>query len=683
MYAPAPTPPRLYLFDGFEADTRTGELRKEGIRISLQDVPFRFLVALLEHSGEMVGREQLRERIWPKDVHLDFESALDTAARKARRALGDSPKAPRYIETMPGRGYRFLVPVTAKVVEPELAPAAVPRPAPVRPRLLPWAWLVLLFGGIGIYAALRYGPRGPAAPAPPNFIRLTSGEVEIFGARLAADGREVLMGGAWDGGPCRLTRIDPATMARREFDREGFPLASSGGGAWALVLRPTRLPESAGTFLGTLAMGGLDTAPKEVMPDVLFADLDRAGNVALVRREGDLFHLESPAGTPRLESVDLIAHPRFSPDGTRLAFLQHRGLFGWVALLDLRTGGIRRLSAQFPYIRGLAWRGGEIWFTAGTTTQADLHAVDLRGSTRVVYKGTSRFLLHDIGPDGRVLLSHSEVLPEALVLREGVPEPKVLHWKGHFWLGDLDVEGRQAVGWHMDPQGRGHVLVFRTEGGEPLDLGPGELASFSADGRWVVAPMLVPEPALRLVPLGLGEPRTVPLPGLEGIGEVRWMPDGRDLLFRGAQAGSPGRLFHLNLAAGKVRPLTDEGTAGTIWISPDGRKVSVNTKQGGLLVDLQADPPAVTKLRGMQSGEWVAGWAQDSRALFVHQTGSPPLELWKLDPVLGRRSIWKTLPLKERTGRVIRQVRVTPDGRTIAVQTYRNPGTLFLVDGLK
>lgn len=491
------------------------------------------------------------------------------------------------------------------------------------------------------------------------------------------------MGGAWDGGPCRLTRIDPAGMARKDTDREGYPLAAAAGGGWALALRPVRLANSTGTFMGTLAMGSLDTAPKELMADVLFADLDRAGSLALVREVEGGFRLECPAGTLRLASQELIGQPRFSPDGTRLAFLQHRGLFGWVALLDLRTGAIRRLTARFPYIRGLAWRGGEVWFTAGTTTQADLHAVDLRGTARVVYKGTSRFLLHDIGADGRVLLSHNEVLPEALVLREGESAPKVLHWKGHFWLGDLDEEGRQAVGWHMDPQGGGHVLVFRTEGGEPLDLGPGELASFSPNGRWVAAPLLVPAPALRLVPTGLGQPRTLPLPGLEGILEARWMPDGRSLMIRGAQAGRPGRLFQVELAEGRIRPLTAEGTTGTFWISPDGRRVSVNTKDGGLLVDLQADPPAVSKLHGMQPGEWVAGWSQDSRSLFVHRPGSPPLELWKVDPDKGRRRLWKTLPLTERAGRIVRQVRVTPDGRTIVVQTYRNPGTLFLVEGLQ
>ncbi|MBI4913242.1 MAG: winged helix-turn-helix domain-containing protein [Acidobacteria bacterium] len=653
--------------------------------IRIQELPFRFLAALLERPGELITREELRARMWPPGLHLDFESAVDTAARKARRALGDSPRAPRYIQTLPGRGYRFLAPVA--VEHPEDPPAPGPPGPGVRAsawtRATRWALPGLLFAGILGFAAWRKAMPAAAAPHPPHFTRLTSGEVEIFGARLAADGREVLVGGAWDGGPCRLTRVDPVSMATKEMDREGFPLAAGAGGAWALALRPTRLDDSTGTFLGTLAVGGLDTTPKEVMADVLFADLDRAGNMALVRRVEDGFRLECPAGTLRVESWDLVGQPRFSPDGAFLAFLQHRNLFGWVALLDLRTGAIRRLTAPVPYIRGLAWRGEEVWFTAGTTTQADLHAVDLRGATRVVYKGTSRFLLHDIGRDGRVLLSHNEVHPEALVLREGEPAPKVLHWKGHFWLADLDAGGRKAVGWHMDPQGRGHVLVFGTDGGEPVDLGLGEPGSISLDGRWIAAPVPVPEPALRLLPLGLGPSRTIPLPGLEGIGDVQWMPDGRSLLFRGAESGRPGRLFRVDVADGSYRPLTAEGTAGRFRVSPDGRRISVDTKRGALLVDLQADSPRVTGLRGILPGEWVAGWTQDSRSLFIHRPGRPPLALWQVDPDSGRRRLWKTLPLADRAARIVRQVRVAPDGRTIAVQTYRNPGTLFLVEGLR
>jgi len=122
------TTPRRYRFGAFEADTRFGELRLNGEIVPIQDVPFRFLVALLERPGEVVSREQLRERIWPPSLHLDFETSLDTAAFKLRHALGDSARNPHYLETLPGKGFRFRGEVLAETVAPA---DSTPRESPL------------------------------------------------------------------------------------------------------------------------------------------------------------------------------------------------------------------------------------------------------------------------------------------------------------------------------------------------------------------------------------------------------------------------------------------------------------------------------------------------------------------------------------------------------------------------
>jgi len=106
-------------FGPFEADLTTGELRREGARISLQDMPFQVLVALLERPGQLVTRDELRQRLWPEAVFTDFEHGLNKAVNKLRRALEDPPATPRYVETLPKRGYRFLAPLE------RAAPAAV------------------------------------------------------------------------------------------------------------------------------------------------------------------------------------------------------------------------------------------------------------------------------------------------------------------------------------------------------------------------------------------------------------------------------------------------------------------------------------------------------------------------------------------------------------------------------
>src|SRR2546427_10613068 len=95
-------------FGVFEVDLRAGELRKRGVKVKLQDQPFLILQVLLEHSGEVVTREQLREKIWPSDTFVDFDQGLNNAIKRLRESLSDSPENPRFIETIPRHGYRFI-----------------------------------------------------------------------------------------------------------------------------------------------------------------------------------------------------------------------------------------------------------------------------------------------------------------------------------------------------------------------------------------------------------------------------------------------------------------------------------------------------------------------------------------------------------------------------------------------
>ena len=99
-------------FGPFEADLRTGELWREGSRISIQGKPFQLLAALLERPGDLVTREELRRRLWPQSVFTDFEHGLNKAVNKLRRALDDLTDEPLYVETLPRRGYRFTAPVS-------------------------------------------------------------------------------------------------------------------------------------------------------------------------------------------------------------------------------------------------------------------------------------------------------------------------------------------------------------------------------------------------------------------------------------------------------------------------------------------------------------------------------------------------------------------------------------------
>jgi len=115
-------------FGAFELDLRAGELRKRGVKIRLQDKPFQMLDALLEQPGELVTRDELCRRLWPSDTFVDFDGSLNTAAGKLRESLGDSAENPRFVETLPRRGYRFIAPVEKGSPAPRLVTKAETTP---------------------------------------------------------------------------------------------------------------------------------------------------------------------------------------------------------------------------------------------------------------------------------------------------------------------------------------------------------------------------------------------------------------------------------------------------------------------------------------------------------------------------------------------------------------------------
>ena len=116
---PAAPSARVFCFGVFEADQARGELRKRGIRIKLHTQPFQVLVLLLERPAEIVTRDEMRQRLWGQDTFVDFDHGLNTAVNKLREALDDSASQPRYIETVSGKGYRFIAPVTRREAEGE------------------------------------------------------------------------------------------------------------------------------------------------------------------------------------------------------------------------------------------------------------------------------------------------------------------------------------------------------------------------------------------------------------------------------------------------------------------------------------------------------------------------------------------------------------------------------------
>src|SRR5579863_2094714 len=125
--------PRNVRFGVFEAEIDAGELRKNGLRLKLSEQPFQILAMLVEKPGEIVSREYLRDRLWPGDTFVDFDHGLNNAVMRLREVLGDSSDHPRFIETLPRRGYRFIAPLEVRKTiaeEPSNAAMVIQRPEP-------------------------------------------------------------------------------------------------------------------------------------------------------------------------------------------------------------------------------------------------------------------------------------------------------------------------------------------------------------------------------------------------------------------------------------------------------------------------------------------------------------------------------------------------------------------------
>jgi TolB-like protein/DNA-binding winged helix-turn-helix (wHTH) protein/Tfp pilus assembly protein PilF len=144
MVEAPPSAPRIVRFGVFEVDLHTGELRKQGLKVKLHGQPVQILALLLERPGELVTREELKEKLWPADTFVDFEHGLNAAVKKLRAALEDSADNPRFVETLPRRGYRFIPPVEGLGQAPPAQVAPEVPTAPVRRARFQPAWLAAL-----------------------------------------------------------------------------------------------------------------------------------------------------------------------------------------------------------------------------------------------------------------------------------------------------------------------------------------------------------------------------------------------------------------------------------------------------------------------------------------------------------------------------------------------------------
>jgi len=603
-------------FGQFELDLSGEKLRKRGLPVRVENQPFQILAALLDRPGDLVSREELCARLWPDGTHVDFDEGLNTAIKKLRYALGDSPENPVFIETVPRRGYRFIAPVQDDGIRPlEPAPgnghgplqsppdslvatAPISRTAWTAGRLIALGMVVVAACGL-LYRAF-FSPTVRVAQT----VRLTnSARVEPWG-RITSDGSRLFFLER-DGDHWNTRQISVA-------GGESMPFGTS--------------PRNTKIF---------DVSPDKA--EMLFAPF------AMRTPDLPLWAMPLVGGAPRRVGNILASAANFSPDGTRIAFTNTNGAF----IANRDGSGLRQLATQ-PDCGFISWSpDGKILRFGQDHNGPHLWQVDSTGRNLHLFLSSWSVAEGRWTPDGSFyIFAASKDGQKALwALRESASFPwlretpiqitfppinfdnPVLSRDGHFLYADgglseqIDVVRFDPAAHQFKPVLPGFDLTevefspdhqwmlysnwnqlwrSRPDGSDRLQLaGPPSIphnyfAHWSPDSRHILFEDVEDGKSTIYLVSAEGGPAQQPLPPGASRRGPAWSPDGQTIGFsveedEGKTSAPPPGIYFFDLSQG--RSTLVPGSAGLVsphW-SPDGRFLAAVSEDGSAvkLLDLK------------------------------------------------------------------------------------------------
>jgi DNA-binding winged helix-turn-helix (wHTH) protein/Tol biopolymer transport system component len=629
--------PRLVRFDAFEADVRTGELRRDGVKLKFGGQPFQVLVILLERPGDVVTREELQKRLWP-DTFVDVERNLNTAINKIREVLGDSAESPRFIETLSRRGYRFIAPVETDLSLVNQNPIEEPIGQPAKSTKRFRLWLRILSGAAVLAVGLVLWISFLKTAGTPRVVRFTplthdgvgkggpilSDGVRIYFNESFPDGRIVIAQVSVKGGEVTPLSLPLKVPNVRDLSRDGTEL---------LIANAEDSAEGAGRTDGNsiwvqpvaggspLRIGSILAGDAAFGPDGTGIIYGKGHDVYAANRDGSL---------PRkLFTVEYFpAHFRFSPDRKLLRFTQndnsdHFWLMSAAAdgtkLRKMFHAGPGDWSPDGRYFimvrRDPGYTDGhlEVWalpeLRAFPWTKQESQPIRLTS-------GPFEFWWPVAGKDEKEIFAlawnhRAEVIRYDPRSREFVP-----------YLGGISAEGlafspdRQWVAYTSYPDGT--LWRSRVDGSERLQLTspPMKVAMprWSHDGTQIAFNALLPAATWNIYVISsAGGSAEHLLPSEQSQLDVDWSPDGKSLIF-GSALEQDGAIHILDL---KSRQLTTlPGSAGYFsphW-SPDGRYISGTTYGSEKLMLFDTSTQTWTKPCDCQVGYPM--WSHDGKYLY-------------------------------------------------------------------
>jgi Tol biopolymer transport system component/DNA-binding winged helix-turn-helix (wHTH) protein len=633
---------RLFRFGLFEADLDLGTLTRQGIPVKLQEQPFRILALLLESSGEILTREELRKKIWPDGTYVEFDGSMNTALMKLRAALNDSADNPLFIETVPRKGYRFIAPAElCKIESPAITTAirietdeqnlddlevplqldasSVPQHSvPKRIsdiRLGPhwWEALVIL---AGVTALLTYGLWPRPEPRVVRVQQLThSGQVDPWG-KLVTDGSRIyfvvrdvsgwnLMQTSVEGGSIQRTPtpFDNTRIFDLSPDHSQF-----------LIGQLTHRGEETALWLWPVQGG----APRR-LGDVTAQEAVWSPTGDLIAYvQGESIQLTDVQGRQARELARFHPAPHslvWSPDGKRLRFTQTNLLESTDSMweMDLDRGSPRRVLPEGqhgPHEGSGTWLAGGKYFafSSGVDLRASL-AVDTQASLWLMEENRGLFRRRAGDPiqltTGPIAFDHPNAIPsgnrifaigshnEYQLLRidpKTLVKTAMLAESGATDM-DFSLDGQWVV---YAARENGTLWKSRIDGSGKVQLTAEATGAFaphwSPDQKQILFTgfLLDSQPRLYVVSAQGGSPRSV-LPSNNKWASVSgdWRTDGRQIVLdvQEMESGREPDIRILDLESGKLTKLLDsEGLLEPRW-SADGRYIAaLNPKKKQVLI---------------------------------------------------------------------------------------------------
>jgi DNA-binding winged helix-turn-helix (wHTH) protein/Tol biopolymer transport system component len=581
---------RLYRFGLFEADLDLGTLTRQGTQVKLQEQPFRILALFVESAGEILSRDELRKGIWPNGTYVDFDGSLNTALMKLRAALNDSADNPRFIETVPRRGYRFIAPVelckiespaitTAIRIEPgepasgglevpiKIGPAPASRQASAKAvherRLGPHWWEALLILA-GVIALLTYSLWPKPEPRVVRVQQLThSGQVDPWG-KLVTDGSRIyfvvrdvtgwnLMQTSVEGGAVQRTPtpFDNTRIFDLSPDHSQF-----------LIGQLTHRGEETALWLWPVQGGAPRRLGDVVAQEAVWSP---AGDL-IAYVHGESIQLTDPEGNHVRELARFHPGPHslvWSPDGKRLRFTQTNLLEATDTMweMDLEKSIPRRVLPEGqhgPHEGSGTWLGGGNYFafSSGVDLRASL-AVDTQASLWLMDENRGFFRRHTGEPiqltQGPIAFDHPEAMQDSSRI---------------FVIGSHNEYQLLRI----DPKTSAKTAMLAESGATDMD--------FSLDGQWVVYAARENGTLWKSRIDGSGKVQLTA--GATGAFAPHWSPDQKRILFTGFLLDSQPRLYVVSADGGSPKSVLPSNNK---WASvsgdwrTDGRQIVLDVQE--------------------------------------------------------------------------------------------------------